>query len=189
MPGATGRNFIYIDNNFTLKRIPIAGGPPTTVQPMDGPSRGADWGPNDAIVFATGARETGLQEVAAAGGPVTVLTRPDREHGETDHVRPAWLPGGRGILFTILAATVAINAALSWSVGNERDKSGLTALKRKMPVRYLFGMRPVSTRICTKSRPPSEAAADCSWFTRMQLWPTGSSPLAQYDRTGTSQGA
>jgi serine/threonine-protein kinase len=69
---------------------------------MDGPSRGAAWGPDDAIIFATGNLETGLQQVSAAGGTPTVLTRPDAARGELDHVRPAWLPDGRGVLFTVV---------------------------------------------------------------------------------------
>jgi hypothetical protein len=68
---------------------------------MDGPSRGAAWGPDGTIVFGTGASDTGLQRVAAGGGPVTVLTRPDATRGERDHVQPVWLPGHRNLLFTI----------------------------------------------------------------------------------------
>ena len=63
------------------------------------------------IVFATGSADTGLQQISADGGPVTVLTRPDRARGEADHVSPAWLPGGRGLLFTILMTTGGLDAA------------------------------------------------------------------------------
>ena len=35
----------------------------------------------------------------------TVLTRPDREQGEADHAWPEWLPGGRAVLFTVMAVT------------------------------------------------------------------------------------
>jgi hypothetical protein len=41
-----------------------------------------------------------LQRVAASGGEVTVLTRPDQERGEADHLSPGRLPGGRAVLFT-----------------------------------------------------------------------------------------
>jgi Tol biopolymer transport system component len=68
---------------------------------LDGPSRGAAWGPDGTIVFATGARDTGLQQVAASGGVARVLTRPNRDRGEADHVLPSWLPGGRALLFTV----------------------------------------------------------------------------------------
>ena len=54
---------------------------------------------------------TGLQRVSAAGGPLTVLTRPDRAQGEADHFWPEMLPGGRAVLFTITALTGGLDAA------------------------------------------------------------------------------
>ena len=95
-----GRWFGFVENAFVLKKIAASGGPPLTLVTMDGPSRGAAWGPDGTIVFGTGASDTGLQRVSANGGPVTVLTRPNRERGEADHINPAWLPDGR-ILFTV----------------------------------------------------------------------------------------
>ena len=74
-------------------------------------SRGATWGPDDTIIVATNNAATGLQRVAAAGGPTTVLTRPDRAQGEADHLWPELLPGGRAVLFTITAVTGGLDAA------------------------------------------------------------------------------
>jgi serine/threonine-protein kinase len=105
------RWFGFVENNFTLRKIPVTGGAPVTVLTMDGPSRGAAWGTDDTIVFATGASDTGVQRVSSSGGPVTVLTRPDHARGEFDHVQPAWLPGGRGVLFTIRPAQGGLDAA------------------------------------------------------------------------------
>ena len=110
-PSPDGRWFGYIENNFTLKKIPTTGGAPVTILAMDGPSRGADWGPDDTIVFATGAPQTGLQRVSSGGGPVSVLTRPNHQGGEADHVQPTWLPGGRSLLFTILPEQGGLDAA------------------------------------------------------------------------------
>ena len=101
----------FFDNTNTLKKVPITGGPPVTVATLDGPSRGAVWLPDDTIVFATFASGTGLQQVAAGGGPVTVLTRPDRGRGEFDHVWPEAMPDGRTALFTILPLTGGLDAA------------------------------------------------------------------------------
>jgi Tol biopolymer transport system component len=42
---------------------------------------------------------------------VTVLTRPNRQGGEADHLNPVWLPGGRGVLFTITAPQHGLDAA------------------------------------------------------------------------------
>jgi len=101
----------FFDNSNTLKKVAITGGPPVTLATLDGPSRGAVWLPDDTIVFATFASGTGLQQVAARGGPVTVLTRPDRARGEFDHVWPETLPGGRTTLFTIVPVTGGVDAA------------------------------------------------------------------------------
>jgi hypothetical protein len=95
-----------------LKKVPVSGGPAATITPIDSPTaRGATWGPDDTIVFATTNGATGLQRVAAAGGAPTILTRPDVEQGEADHAWPEWLPGGRAVLFTILARTGGLDAA------------------------------------------------------------------------------
>jgi serine/threonine-protein kinase len=101
-PSPDGNWIGYVDNNFTLKKIPAAGGAPVSLLTANGPSRGASWGPNDTIVFATGEATTGLMQIPAAGGAATVLTRPNRDSGEGDHVSPAWLPDGQGVLYTIL---------------------------------------------------------------------------------------
>lgn len=110
-PSPDGRWFGYIENNFTLKKISTAGGAAVTVVELDGPSRGVAWGPDDTVVFGTGASDTGLQRVGSSGGPVTVLTRPNQERGEADHVQPAWLPDGRRLLFTILPTRGGLDAA------------------------------------------------------------------------------
>ena len=57
------------------------------------------------------AASTGLQRVSAAGGDPTVLTKPNRERGEADHLWPEFLPGGQAVLFTISAATGGLDNA------------------------------------------------------------------------------
>ena len=88
-----------------MKRVAITGGPPVTLSAYEGAPRGATWGPDGTIIFATTSPATGLQRVSAAGGEPTVLTKPDRERGESDHVWPEFLPGGKAVLFTITPAT------------------------------------------------------------------------------------
>ena len=87
-----------------LKKVAITGGPPGTIAPVDGVLRGATWGPDGTIVFATDATVTGLQRVSAAGGEPAVLTKPDSERGDRDHLWPEFLPGGGAVLFTIYPA-------------------------------------------------------------------------------------
>jgi serine/threonine-protein kinase len=102
----------FFDGTPTLKKVAISGGPPVTITPVDGGGpRGATWGPDGTIIFATIAPATGLQRVSAAGGEPTVLTKPDRERGEIDHHWPEFLPGGEAVLFTIVSASGNIENA------------------------------------------------------------------------------
>ena len=52
-PSPDGRSLAFIENSFTLRRMPAAGGTPVTVIVFDGPSRGAVWLPDDTFVFST----------------------------------------------------------------------------------------------------------------------------------------
>ena len=88
---------------FDLRKIPIAGGPQLPITKYQSNPRGATWGANNTIVFATNDVATGLMSVSAGGGEPKVLTRPDRARGEQDHVSPFMLPGDRAVLFTISA--------------------------------------------------------------------------------------
>ena len=101
-PSPDGRSLAFIENSFTLRRIPAAGGTPVTVIVFDGPSRGAVWLPDDTIVFSTSYPETGLQQVPASGGHATTLTKPDASKGELDHIAPERLPGKQAVLFTVV---------------------------------------------------------------------------------------
>ena len=94
-----------------VKRVAIGGGPALELSRLDGPSRGATWGDNDTIVAASGAPATGLLRISPAGGPPVVLTRPNRERGEADHLWPHFLPGSRSILFTVTSLTGGPGAA------------------------------------------------------------------------------
>ena len=101
----------FVDGGV-LKKVPMTGGPAIPLATTDAPTPlGATWGPDDTIIFATTNGATGLQQVAAAGGPTTVLTRPDRARGEADHIWPERLPGRRAVLFTITAVTGGLDAA------------------------------------------------------------------------------
>jgi serine/threonine-protein kinase len=86
-----------------LKTVSMAGGSPLVVSRYSGAPRGASWGPDDSIVFATTDPSSGLLRVSATGGQPSVLTTPDTAHGEGDHLFPSVLPGGQAVLFTIAA--------------------------------------------------------------------------------------
>ena len=102
----------FVDGRGALKKVAVTGGPAVTLATLDGAVPAAPPGrPDDTIIVATANAATGLQRVAAAGGPTTVLTRPDRAQGEADHLWPEMLPGGRAVLFTITALTGGLDAA------------------------------------------------------------------------------
>jgi len=97
--------FISPDGNWVgyfdgpeLRRVSILGGPPLTICETSGGSRGASWGPDDTIVFATG-NQRGLWQVPVGGGVPERLTTP--EDGEGSHQWPEILPGGGEVLFTM----------------------------------------------------------------------------------------
>jgi serine/threonine-protein kinase len=98
----------FVDNFNTLKKVAITGGPAMTVTPLDGAWAGAVWMPDDTIVFAAG--PSGLQQTAAGGGAVKVLTRPEPARGEAAHVFPEVLPGGRAVIFTVVPTTSVTDA-------------------------------------------------------------------------------
>jgi Tol biopolymer transport system component len=99
-----GRWVGFFDDGW-LKKIAIDGGAPVGISAVAGAPRGASWGADDSIIFATSDTSAGLLRVPAAGGTPETLTKP--EASEVDHVLPRILPGGRAVLFTILAASAA----------------------------------------------------------------------------------
>jgi serine/threonine-protein kinase len=102
----------YLDNITTLKKVSIAGGPAITLTAVGGTgARGATWGEDGTIVYATNDTSTGLQRISDAGGESIVLTRPDPERREGDHLWPEFLPGGQRVLFTITSASGALAEA------------------------------------------------------------------------------
>jgi hypothetical protein len=83
-----------------LKKVAISGGVPITL--CDAAALfGADWGPDNSILFSP--REgLGLLRVSSQGGTPEVLTVPDKAKEETSHRLPHFLPDSRGALFTVM---------------------------------------------------------------------------------------
>ena len=106
----------------TLRKVSLRGGPPVTVARLVGASRGASWGADDSIVFATSDRSTGLLRVGASGGEPEVLTRPDTAKDEIDHLDPSLLPGGRAILFTIIGRS-GVRSSAAFDLESRQQKT------------------------------------------------------------------
>ena len=63
-------------------------------------------GLGDEIIF-TPLSYAGLHRVSAAGGPVTVLTTPDRQRREKSHRWPEFVPGARAVIFTTVKTDIS----------------------------------------------------------------------------------
>ena len=78
----------------TVKRVPLTGGPATTVAVGYG---GAAWGPDDDDTVVLGTSSVGLRLIRAPGGEDVKLTT--LAEGELGHHGPTFLPNGRAVLF------------------------------------------------------------------------------------------
>jgi serine/threonine-protein kinase len=81
-----------------LRKVPISGGTPMTLCPVNR-SRGGTWTPDDTIVFAAGP-DGGLFQIPATGGAPKPLTTLDADRKEATHRWPHALPDGRAVIFT-----------------------------------------------------------------------------------------
>ena len=84
-----------------LKKVSIRGGVPVTLWHFED-FGGASWDKDDTIIV--GSINAGLFRLSAAGGKPEVLTTLDADRGERLHVLPHVLPGGKGVLFTIVTS-------------------------------------------------------------------------------------
>ena len=88
--------------------------------------RGASWGEDDTIVFAP-TDQSGLFRVSATGGEPEPLTTPEENDA---HRWPQLLPGGRGVLFTIVTSndiSTAQVAVLDLETAEYRPLTGGTS--------------------------------------------------------------
>ena len=101
--------------NGGLMKVAVAGGAPLRICNHQALSRGASWGPDDRIVFAS--RDPGLSVVDAKGGTPRTLS----------DARDAWwpeiLPDGRTVLFTTGTeiVTMSINGGARQVVARTSD--------------------------------------------------------------------
>ena len=108
----------YFQGTTEIRKVSVTGGPSVPICPVTSPPRGASWGSDDTIVFATADSTTGLWTVPAGGGPPKMVTKPDVLKGEADHQLPMVLPTG-DVLFTIL------------QVGGQSETAQVAVLNRK----------------------------------------------------------
>lgn len=90
--------FIGFFDRGTLKKIDIAGGPPSVVCGVRFPRGGGAWSPDGTILFSSDAG--GLRRVSAAGGESTVALALDTSRKEIGQTWPQFLPDGRHFLYS-----------------------------------------------------------------------------------------
>ena len=81
-----------------LRKVPIAGGVPTTLTTIGSPPRGGVWTSDDTIIFSL-ADGGGLRRMPASGGEVTSLAKPAET--QTTFYYPALVGTRRAVLFTL----------------------------------------------------------------------------------------
>jgi serine/threonine-protein kinase len=62
----------FVEANSRLSKVALTGGPSVPIADVGGVFRGASWGPDDAIVFATADPSKGVSRISAAGGNGTL---------------------------------------------------------------------------------------------------------------------
>ena len=113
-----GQSVGYFEDEH-LWRVPAQGGLPTQIAAVSGISRGASWGADGTIIFATTDLDSGLWRVDADGGQPVRLTTPALDQGERDHVWPQFLPDAHGVLFTITGETPPDGQIAVLSLGDD----------------------------------------------------------------------
>jgi serine/threonine-protein kinase len=121
--------------NDELRKVSMTGGPPLVLCRYTGVSRGASWGPDGTIVFATNDTSTGLLSVPEGGGDPKVLTKPDAASHEIDHLFPSFLPGGHVVLFTITMAGGAPPSSFGGNVAAQIAALDLRTGRKKILLR------------------------------------------------------
>jgi serine/threonine-protein kinase len=93
-----------------MRKVPVTGGATVAICRVGGAPRGASWGDDDHIVFATGDSRT-LSRVPAAGGEPQLLLESDKERSEQIG-NPHVLPGGKTVLFTAYSGSEFLSVAV-----------------------------------------------------------------------------
>ena len=111
-----GRMVGFVVRSGAIESVPVSGGAAVPIAERRRPPVWPRWAcarcaarhgdSGDRILIADANPDVGLVSVRRGGEP-EVVTRPDTNAGEIDHVFPSFLPNGEAALFTILTADAA----------------------------------------------------------------------------------
>ena len=91
-----GKSLAYT-NGGHLYVVPATGGSAKPIGDVNTNIAGA-WGPDGTILI--GEVREGLLAIPSSGGEARKITKPEMDRGETRHMSPQFLPGGRKYLYT-----------------------------------------------------------------------------------------
>jgi serine/threonine-protein kinase len=125
-----GRWIGFLTHDDKLGKVAVDGGtPPVIVAPATRFSHGG-WGAGDVIVVDR--PRSGLLQVDAVRGATRPLTSVDSARGESAHVLPRVLPGGKAVVFTIVRGAEETTAATELAIVPLDSRE--TGLRRHTPL-------------------------------------------------------
>jgi eukaryotic-like serine/threonine-protein kinase len=148
---ADGRYIAFVsgtptrDSRQSLKKVAVDGGSPQTVceLPGLGVSAGGTWNRDDVILFASGAANSPIYRVSAAGGKPEPVTSLARTPGARAHMWPAFLGDGRRFIFLVTSHDPAIRGIYIGSLGSVETTKLVDATVRAAfaPPNYVLFVR------------------------------------------------
>ena len=97
-----GRRVAFRAGN-AMRAVSLGGEPPVTIASDGVGGFGLSWG-EDGFIYSD--HDTFIGRVPESGGQIEPVTRLDSLASELDHAWPHALPGGRGVLFTVLHSPI-----------------------------------------------------------------------------------
>jgi predicted Ser/Thr protein kinase len=116
-----GRFLAFSDVAGALKKIDVAGGPPSTLVSGFRQIRGIYWDHGGTIYFGT-AYGAGIYRVAEAGGDPVLVSKPDSARSEGSFQYPQVLPDGRHFLYLGLVGGAPEGAIFLTSLDGKEKK-------------------------------------------------------------------
>ena len=98
------------ESDYTLRKIPLDGGPPLVIARIRHEIFGASWGDDGSIVYAD---SLGLWRIPAGHAEPVELSKPDSSKGEVSHAWPQFLPGSTAIVYTVRHGARAEDATVA----------------------------------------------------------------------------
>ena len=94
----------------------LGGGPPITVTDTGIGRAGGSWGSDGYLYFDGQLPGNGIARVPESGGSPEAVTMIDSTRGEETHLWPEVLPGGRGVVFSVVRGGLELGNLAEWDI-------------------------------------------------------------------------